>query len=408
MAAPHLLHAHGVAPPQKVKMRLLPILAASCFVSSMSMRIIDPVVPDVARDLVVSPEAVALLASAFTFPYALGQPILGALGDALGKSKIIKATLAVLVICLGVAAVAPSLDALFVARIIGGAAGGGIIPLAFAMVGDRFAMADRQWALSRVLSAIIAGQLTGALGSGIIASAFGWRVSMLAGTGLALAALIVTLWQLHPRAKADRPPFRMTQLSGGYVHVFRNPKTVVCFTAVFIEGIVLFGLFPYIALLLEARNAGGIREAGFVLAGFAIGGFAYVALVRQLLGRLGIYKLIWSGAAIAGVGFLALALSLSWLMEMAIMSVIGLGFYMIHNSLQTQATELAPSHRASAVAAHAFFFFLGQAVGPLVYRAGFDHVGIDATLIGAGLLMAATGIATAVGLKARSEPSKFL
>lgn len=389
-------------------MRLLPILAASCFVSSMSMRIIDPVVPEVARDLAVSPEAVALLASAFTFPYALGQPILGALGDALGKSKIIKVALAVLVVCLGVAAAAPNLDALFVARIIGGAAGGGIIPLAFAMVGDRFEMADRQWALSRVLSAIIAGQLTGALGSGVIASAFGWRASIIAGTILSLAALIVTLWQLHPRPKSDRPPFRMTQLSDGYVHVFRNPKTVVCFSAVFVEGIVLFGLFPYIALLLEARNAGGLREAGFVLAGFALGGFAYIALVRLMLDRLGIYKLIWGGAAIAGAGFAALALSLSWPVEMAIMSVIGLGFYMIHNSLQTQATELAPSNRASAVAAHAFFFFLGQAVGPLVYRVGFDHIGIDATLISAGVLMAVTGVATAIGLKARSGPPQFI
>ena len=32
-------------------MRLLPILAASCFVSSMSMRIIDRLIPDIARDL---------------------------------------------------------------------------------------------------------------------------------------------------------------------------------------------------------------------------------------------------------------------------------------------------------------------------------------------------------------------
>ena len=374
----------------------------------MSMRIIDPVVPEVARDLMVTPEAVALLASAFTFPYALGQPVLGALGDAIGKSKVIKVTLAALVLCLAVAAAAPNLDALFVARIVGGAAGGGIIPLSFAMVGDRFDMADRQWALSRVLSAIIAGQLTGALGSGLIASAFGWRVSMIAGTALSLAALIVTLWQLHPRPKADRPPFRMTQLSDGYVQVFKNPKTVVCFSAVFVEGIIVFGLFPYIALLLEARNEGGLREAGFVLAGFAFGGFGYVALVRVMLSHLGIYKLIWAGAAVAGVGFAALALALAWPLEMAIMSVIGLGFYMIHNSLQTQATELAPSNRASAVAAHAFFFFLGQAVGPLVYRLGFDHAGIETTLIGAGLLMAVTGVATAAGLKARSEPPKFI
>ncbi len=94
-------------------MRLLPILAAGCFVSSMSMRLVDPVVPDIARDLHVSAASVALLASAFTFPYALGQPILGALGDALGKARIIKITLALLVACLAAAAFAPSLNALF-------------------------------------------------------------------------------------------------------------------------------------------------------------------------------------------------------------------------------------------------------------------------------------------------------
>ncbi|MGB4866762.1 MAG: MFS transporter [Hyphomicrobium sp.] len=383
-------------------MRLLPILAASCFVSSMSMRIIDPVVPDIARDLSVSPETVALLATAFTFPYALGQPLLGALGDTLGKARIIKITLTVLMLCLAAAAVAPSLDMLFVARIIGGAAGGGIIPLAFALVGDRFEMGERQLALSRVLSAIIAGQLTGALGSGMIASAFGWRVSMAVGTLLAALALIVTLWQLHPRATAERPPLRLTHLFEGYAQVFRNPKTVVCFTAVFIEGIVVFGLFPYIAVLLEQRGAGGLREAGFVLAGFALGGFVYIALIRLLLTRLGLYGVIRAGAAVAGLGFAALAFSVSWPVEMAIVFVIGLGFYMIHNALQTQATELAPTKRASAVAAHAFFFFLGQAIGPLIYRLGFDTAGVEATFISGGIVMVLTGIATAAGLKART------
>ena len=32
-------------------MRLLPILAASCFVSAMSMGIFDPLIPEIARDL---------------------------------------------------------------------------------------------------------------------------------------------------------------------------------------------------------------------------------------------------------------------------------------------------------------------------------------------------------------------
>ncbi|NOT71443.1 MAG: MFS transporter [Hyphomicrobium sp.] len=383
-------------------MRLLPILAASCFVSSMSMRILDPVVPDIARDLAVAPEAVALLASAFAFPYALGQPVLGALGDAIGKSKIIKITLAMLVVCLAAGFLAPSLDALLITRVIGGAAAGGIIPLAFALVGDRFDMADRQWALSRVLTAIIAGQMTGSIGSGVVASMFGWRVSMLTGTLLAAAALAVTLWQLHPKPRANRPAFQISNLFRGYGDVFRNPRTVVCFTAVFVEGIVVFGAIPYIAVLLEQRGAGGLKEAGFVLAGFAFGGFSYIALVRVMLDKLGLYNLIRSGAAIAGLGFAAMSLAVSWPVEMLIMFVIGLGFYMIHNSLQTQATELAPNNRASAVAAHAFFFFLGQAAGPLVYRLGFHFTGQDTTFVAAGIVMALTGLATAAGLKMRS------
>ncbi len=384
-------------------MRLLPILAAGCFVSSMSMRLVDPVVPDIARDLHVSAASVALLASAFTFPYALGQPILGALGDALGKARIIKITLALLVVCLAAAAFAPSLNALYAARIIGGAAGGGVIPLAFAMVGDRFAFAERQVALSKVLTAIIAGQMTGSIGSGLIGSYFGWRASMAAGTVLALIALALTVWQLQPRTNAERPLFKLSTMFDGYGHVFRNPRTVVCFTAVFIEGIVIFGLFPYIAVMLEKRGAGGLKEAGFVIAGFAIGGLAYTALVRLMLSKLGLYNLIRAGAALSGLGFVALSPEWSWPIEMAIFVTIGFGFYMIHNSLQTQATELAPDNRGSGVAAHAFFFFLGQAAGPLVYRLGFDTAGAKATLIAAGVVMALTGIATAAGLKARSS-----
>lgn len=383
-------------------MRLLPILAAGCFVSSMAMRLVDPVVPDIARDLGVSAASVALLASAYTFPYALGQPVLGALGDALGKALIIKICLAALVLFTLKAALAPTLELLFAARVLAGVAGGGVIPLAFALVGDRFSMAERQVALSRVLTAIIAGQMTGSLGSGLIASHYGWRAAMLAGTGLMALALMFTLWQLQPRTNAERQPLKIQSMLNGYRGVFSNPLTPVCFTAVFIEGIVIFGLFPYVAVLLEQRGAGGLKEAGFVLSGFAIGGLLYTALVRVILARMGMYNVIRSGAALAGLGLALLAPGWAWPVEWAMFVLIGAGFYMIHNSLQTQATELAPDNRASAVAAHAFFFFLGQAAGPILYRFGFDHGGAKDTLLVMAAVMALLGVFTAAGLKARS------
>jgi predicted MFS family arabinose efflux permease len=383
-------------------MRLLPILAASCFVSSMSMRIVDPVVPDISRDLGVDPASVAMLASFFAFPYALAQPVLGAMGDAFGKARIIKIALSLLVLCLAASAIAPTLDMLSFARLVGGAAAGGIIPLAFAIVGDQFAMTDRQIALSRVLTAIIAGQLTGSIGSGFVASYFGWRVATAAAAALTLAALVLTVWQLRSDTQRHSTEPDRHEFFDGYRAVFANPRSVVCFSAVFIEGIVIFGLFPYVAVLLEQRGAGGLKEAGLVLSGFGLGGFIYTALVRVMLGRLGLYKLVMSGGIVSGVGLALLSFGTSWPAEMAIFVIVGVGFYMIHNSLQTQATELAPRHRGSGVAAHSFFVFLGQAVGPIIFGMSLDRAGSLSTLLVAGAAMAALGVATAWGLKSRS------
>ena len=49
------------------------------------------------------------------------------------------------------------------------------------------------------------------------------------------------------------------------------------------------------------------------------------------------------------------------------MFVAGISFYMLHNSLQTEATELAPSARGSAVALFACGFFIGQGSARSIY-----------------------------------------
>ena len=71
---------------------------------------------------------------------------------------------------------------------------------------------------------------------------------------------------------------------GRYASVFRNPRAKVCFSAVFAEGIVIFGLFPFVALLLLAGGETRASIAGIVLAGFSIGGILYALTVRWLVG----------------------------------------------------------------------------------------------------------------------------
>ncbi len=382
-------------------MPLLLVLSLACFAGAYSIRLVDPIIPELARDFAVAPAVAALLASAFTFPYALGQPILGPLADSVGKARVIKVGLGVLCICLTVAAVAPNLEVMFVARALAGLAGGAIIPVAIAVIGDRVDYANRQVALSQLLSAMLASQLVSLIGTGLIASWFGWRYAVGSAAAMAIIAFLVTTFAIRPR-KVARPPFRISTLGESWRDVFANNRAVVCYAAVFVEGVAIFGLLPFIAAMIEARGAGSIAEAGMVLACMGIGGLIFTIAVRRLLDRLGgMLNLIRLGGIIAAIGFVGISLQGSWPFEAVAFLFVGLGFYSVHNSLQTLATELAPEHRGSAVALHAFFFFLGHAAGPPLYTVGFAWFGAPATVLAFAVVLAVGGFVLSAALKGR-------
>jgi MFS transporter, DHA1 family, inner membrane transport protein len=113
-----------------MQLPILAVLSFVAFVSAMSIRIMDPILPEISRDLGTSADAVAYLASAFALPYALGQLPIGALGDALGKARIIKLCLAGLTISLALSAISTSFEMLFASRVFGGLTSGGVIRFA--------------------------------------------------------------------------------------------------------------------------------------------------------------------------------------------------------------------------------------------------------------------------------------
>jgi predicted MFS family arabinose efflux permease len=89
---------------------------------------------------------------------------------------------------------------------------------------------------------------------------------------------------------------------------------------------------------------------------------------------------------VAQVGF-ALAPS-AWAF-MAAGLLLGTGMYMIHNFIQTRVTELAPHARGSAVALHAFHFYAGQTIGPVVIGVALRRLGEAPALAMSGLALLA-------------------
>ena len=105
--------------------------------------------------------------------------------------------------------------------------------------------------------------------------------------------------------------------------------------------------------------------------------------VRVFLRLFGVRRMCLIGAGSAAVCYAALAVVPTWWLAALAMGVSGISFYMLHNSMQTEATELAPSARGSAVALFACGFFIGQGLGPLVFGALLHGLGDRLHVVGA-------------------------
>ena len=80
-----------------------------------------------------------------------------------------------------------------------------------------------------------------------------------------------------------------------------------------------------------------------------------------------------------------------WFVDIATMVVCGCLFYFMHNMFQTQATELAPTARGLAVSLFAAAFFIGNAMGPVLFGLTRTAFGYPAAFLasGVGLLVLA-------------------
>jgi MFS transporter, YNFM family, putative membrane transport protein len=375
------------------------IFAACAFASGFALRVVDPLILPIALQFSVAPAAAALLSAAFALPYALAQPFLGPLGDRFGKPRCIQVCIAATALALLLGCVAPSFEALVASRIVAGVFAGGLIPLVLAGIGDGYALHERQVTIGRLLLAIITGQMLGSSVAGFVNDAFGWRIALLiaAVVGTAAAGLA---WAAMPaeqlvRPAPDSPRVSFTALYG---RVFDNPKAKWLYGAVILEACFVFGAFPYVGQYLIERAGSSVAaapsQAGLVLGAFGVGGLAYALSVRRLIAWLGVRRMCVVGSCAAAAAYAALAVLQVWWLAALAMLFAGGSYYMVHNSLQTEATEIAPTARGSAVALFACGFFAGQGLGPVLFGALVHAWGFPAALLicAAGLVGLGQGV----------------
>jgi predicted MFS family arabinose efflux permease len=359
------------------------------FASTLFSRAVDPVVPKIAADLGIDVKTAALLSSAFTFPYAFTQPVLGTIGDFFGKTRLMNISLAAVVTTTLIAAFASNFPLLVGLRIIAGVCAGGIFPVGVAIIGDLMPVHARQLAIGRLLAIGLTGNLIGAVISGVIGDLLGWRGVFFSIGGFGLIVAVIASFAFRGLNVAKTKPFNLTAAAAGFQSVFADPRAKVCFGSVFFEGIVIHGMFPYVALLLLMSGQTHSSYAGIIVAGFGLGGIIFSLGLPYLVVRMRERQLMLMGAAVAASAFILIALNLPWYLQAAVFVLFGLGFYMLHNNIQVHVTDLSQTARGTALSLHSSAFFTGQAIGPIYYGYAFGHFGVSVPpLIGAAVIIA--------------------
>jgi predicted MFS family arabinose efflux permease len=376
-----------------VPLKAIVLLAMAAFASSINLRVCDPLLPLIAQDFSVTVGAASAIVAGFAVGYGLLQLLFGPVGDRFGKYLVAALCSIATGIATALAARSTSLDGLIVARFIAGACAAAPIPLAFAWIGDVVPFERRQAVLARFLSAQISGIVLGQAAGGLLGDIFGWRtVFVIVGGCHALAGLVMLIeLRLNP---ASQPPLAARRLSGGGIAaqmlgLLARPWVRVMLASVAIEGFAFYGAFAYIGADLHHRLGIGLGLVGAMMAAFGGGAILYSISARWLLGRLGERGLALGGGILLCLGYASLAVvdQVSWVP--LVMVILGLGFYMLHNTLQSNATQMAPEARGLGVSLFAFALFIGQSLGVALAAPVIDYSGAPAVYLVAAAILPA-------------------
>ena len=374
--------------------RTIALLSLAAFASAASMRLMDALLFRVADSFGVGLASASNVVTVFAVAYGLLQLVMGPMGDRHGKLRVIAVACGAAAVSSLACAAAPGYATLLVARAATGASCACVIPLSMAWIGDVTPYESRQGVLARFLLGQIIGLSAGAALGGFAAESGFWQWPF-----VALAAWFVAVAVTLGRA-AWRQPSGAHEAGGHIVanllEVLRTPGVPLVVITVFLEGVVLLGGLAFVATHLHLARGASMPVAGAMFFAVSAGGVVFAYFARHVVARLGESRLAALGTVIITLSVLGIA----WAPSLAAAPVscfgAGLGFYMLHNTLQVNATQMAPTRRGSAVALFASLFFLGQSLGVATAGRLVEAIGSGWTLTISALLVLPVGMGFAM------------
>jgi EmrB/QacA subfamily drug resistance transporter len=374
------------------------VLATAVAAYALLQSLVIPVLPTIQAGLHTTQNTVTWVLTAYLLSASIFTPIIGRLGDKLGKERMLIVALAALSVGSLLSALAPSVPVMLVGRVIQGV-GGGVVPLAFGIIRDEFpkdkvpgaigviaALAAAGAGLGLVLAGPIVGALNyhwlfwipaillavatlaaklvvpaspvrapGRLSWGAAALLSGWLVALLVpvseapswgwGSGrvlglLAVAVLLAAAWALV-ESRSSHPLIDLQMM--------RVPAVWTANLVAFLFGIGMYAVFAFLPEFLQTAPSHGygfgvgITHSGLILLPLSVMMFAFGSASGPLTIRFGGKAVLLAGSSISVVPFvlLAVAHAAQWEIVLA-MALMGAGFGLAFAAMSNLIVQAVP------------------------------------------------------------------
>ncbi|NUO43094.1 MAG: MFS transporter, partial [Streptomyces sp.] len=168
------------------------VLATGAGVFAMLQSLIAPALPTVQHALHTSQSTATWVMTAYLLSASIFTPILGRVGDLIGKKRTLVAVLVTVAVGCLLAALAPTIGVLIVARVVQGV-GGALFPLSFGIIRDEFAASQVSRSISNLSAVIAAGGGVGIVAAGPIVSALDYRWLFWIPVGVVAVATLIAV-----------------------------------------------------------------------------------------------------------------------------------------------------------------------------------------------------------------------
>jgi predicted MFS family arabinose efflux permease len=364
------------AAPRSASPFIIALLSVAAFAAAANMRVLDPLLIQLSGEFHVTVGAASIATTLFLLANGVFVLVHGPFGDRYGKMPVVAIACIAAALCCAASALAVSLGMLAATRFLTGVTSSAIIPLAMAWLGDNVGYEKRQTTLARFLTGQTLGLMTGSAMGGALGDWLGWRAVFWVLTSIYVVAGVALFATMRARPEIARPGDRAAgSMIGQMVGVLRRRWALTVIVVVALEGGVFWGCFTFVGAYLHQRFGLSLAAVGLAVAAFGGGGFLYVTVAPQLVRLLGERGLVLWGGTGLGLSFALLALAPTPPVAFASIVLCGVTFYMLHNTLQTNATQMAPDARGSALALFALCLFVGQAIGVPLAAPIVDHYG---------------------------------